>query len=324
MMRRRYIFIVVILLLTFFTTFLFFKMQEKDLITKLDNHNLSENAYVLKTKEQNLDNYNATLVNSKKITDFQIHYQVKNKKNVSYFYAKGSYEQPPMISGTFFSSNDFLSEVPVAVVGRNVSKTLYSPFHQQYYKLNGQYVAVIGIMGDKYNSELDNQIFIAMSDANPSKLKAENANIILDSKDLMTKPTLTSKLANTTVSKQVKADLILTNHSWIRRHWQQTIGLLAVIAGVALATYIWVVGVSKQIRNQKFIKQSNKLIIWNNLLIYTGSFLVGGLLGTAIGQSQFSIKTNTMILYEFEGSLFIIASVIFYFVINRKVTKQNK
>lgn len=299
-------------------------MQEKDLITKLDNHNLSENAYILKTKEQNLDKYNTTLSNSNKISDFQIHYQVKNKKNVSYFYAKGKYEQPPMVSGTFFSSNDFLAEVPVAVVGRNVSKKLYSPFHQQYYKLNGQYVAVIGIMGDKYNSELDNQIFIAMSTTDASNIKAENTNIVIDSKDAVTKKTLTAKLTNTTVSKQVNDNLILTNHSWIHRHWQQTIGLLGVIASVAIATYIWIVGVSKQIRNQKFIKQSNKLILWNNLLIYTGSFLVGGLLGTAIGQSQFSIKTNTMALYEFEGGLFVIASLIFYLVINKKVKKQNK
>ncbi|WP_409022580.1 ABC transporter permease [Dellaglioa sp. P0083] len=323
MMRRRYIFIVAILLLTFFTTFLFFKMQEKDLITKLDNHNLSKNAYVLKTKEQNLDKYNITLAKSGKISDFQIHYQVKNKKNISYFYAKGNYDKPPMVSGTFFSNNDFLSEVPVAVVGRNIEKKLYSPFHQQYYKLNGQYISVIGIMGDKYNSELDNQIFIAMSTADTSNLKANNTNIILDSKHVVTKNVLTTELTNTTVSKQVNDNLILTNNSWISRHWQQAVGLMAVIASVMVATYIWIVGVSKQIRNQKFIKQSKKLIIWNNLLIYMGSFLVGGLIGTAIGQSQFSIKTNMIALYEFEGTLFIVASVIFYFVIRRRVNKRN-
>ncbi|MHC9532612.1 ABC transporter permease [Dellaglioa sp. L3N] len=296
-------------------------MQEKDLITKLDNHNLSENAYVLKTKEQDLDKYNKSLANSGKISNFQIHYQVKNKKNLSYFYAKGKYEQPPMISGTFFSSNDFLSEVPVAVVGRNVEKKLYSPFHQQYYELNGQYIAVIGIMGDKYNSELDNQIFIAMSAADTSNLKAHDAKIIIDSKKAVTKDTLTAELTNTKVSKQVKDKLILTDHSWISRHWQQAVGLIAVVIGVMMATYIWIIGVSKQIRNQKFIKQSNRVIIWNNLLIYMGSFLVGGLIGTAIGQEQFSIKTNMLALYEFEGILFIIASGIFYLMIRKRVNK---
>ena len=131
--RNKLLIILYVCLLAFCSVWVFFKIQERDIVNQLNNHNLSQNAYEVVMKgTTSLEDINNKISNSSKIDDVQVHYSTT-----------------PMVSGSFFADNDFNSEVTVALVGKNIAKKLYKPKDQDYLKVNSGYLPVLGVMGEK-------------------------------------------------------------------------------------------------------------------------------------------------------------------------------
>ena len=145
--RNKLLIILYVCLLAFCSVWVFFKIQERDIVNQLNNHNLSQNAYEVVMKgTTSLEDINNKISNSSKIDDVQVHYQDKKNSNLTYFFGKGDYSTTPMVSGSFFADNDFNSEVTVALVGKNIAKKLYKPKDQDYLKVNSGYLPVLGFI----------------------------------------------------------------------------------------------------------------------------------------------------------------------------------
>ena len=115
--KRKFVFVIYIALLAFLSVYLFFKIQERDIIIRLNNNNLSLDAYKVTPKQNSsLAAFSEKVKNASALDDIQIHYQSKKDPRITYFYGKGDYDVPPMISGHFFSNADFDSAVPLLVV----------------------------------------------------------------------------------------------------------------------------------------------------------------------------------------------------------------
>ena len=68
----------------------------------------------------------------------------------------------PLIAGHTFETDDFYGSEPKVIVGKNV-KTTKSFDGRLYYELNGNKLEVIGIMGIKKESWLDDSIYISIT-----------------------------------------------------------------------------------------------------------------------------------------------------------------
>ena len=96
--------------------FIFSKINQRDLILQLDNRNLTAEAYQINLRQnEKLSKFTKELDDSSEIDNVQVHFQSKKDKNITYFYGKGNFPVPPMVSGEFFSKNDFDSIVNVAL-----------------------------------------------------------------------------------------------------------------------------------------------------------------------------------------------------------------
>src|SRR5699024_10965843 len=98
--RNKLLIILYVCLLAFCSVWVFCKIQDRDIVNKLNNHNLSENAYeVVMTRKTSLEDINNMISNSIKSDDVQVHYQDKKNSNLTYFFGKGDYNATPMVSG---------------------------------------------------------------------------------------------------------------------------------------------------------------------------------------------------------------------------------
>ena len=207
------------------------------MIIQLNNHNLSPNTYRV-TLKQNMTLYdlNQKIEKTDLLNNVQVHYQDCENKHVTYFYGKGSFTVPPMLSGHFFSDSDFESNVATVVVGKNWRNKLYRPKDQAYLKWNDKYVPVIGIMGDDYNSELDDQVFISLSTAQLQDAYSNNYRILLDSSQDLKPSEIKSALDANSVKRQVANHFIVSDESWIASHWAQALGIVLVIVSPIIKT----------------------------------------------------------------------------------------
>ncbi len=93
--------------------------------------------------------------------DYQVQFALGKNKTI--FYAKGEYTKLPLRSGHFFTSADFTSSLPVAVVGTNLKSKLYKAGDQEYLKLSGKYIPVVGTVGAASATRLNNHVFLNAS-----------------------------------------------------------------------------------------------------------------------------------------------------------------
>ena len=298
MFKKNFLSIVYFAVFAFLAVFCFYKIQERDLIIRLNNHNLSQNAYEVTVAPQTtLKQFNKWLDDDDAIKSVQVHCQDKQHKNVTYFYGKGHYAVPPMISGQFFSPSDMQSEVSVAVVGKNVAKKLYTPKDQSYLFINGQYMPVIGVMGDKYHSRLDNQIFISESQRAVGKMKAGNYRIVLDGRKKLDPHNLKTALHATKVRTIVSKRLTVAGPTWIGQHWAQLLGLMLVLVAYFGATFVRIFRSEQQMLTLKTaLKESQSRLLFhetNRFALVSG---IGTLVGTLIGTMSYTFTTYTGIL----------------------------
>ncbi len=103
-------------------------------------------------------------------TDFS-GYQVQFvTKQLVYVYQRGSVASLPVETGQWFSTGDFASSLPVAVVGHDLADKLYTGSNnQRYLSVNGQYIPVMGTVGTRKGSPLNKAVFL---NASPSMANA--------------------------------------------------------------------------------------------------------------------------------------------------------
>lgn len=322
MLKKNVIVVILSGLLAFFSVFLFYRIQERDYLFQLDNHNLSADAFKFSLKNnETLYQLNQQIKNSPLLEDVQLHYQDKNDKNITYFFGKGDFATPPMISGNFFSKNDFETKVTVAVVGKNIAKKLYQPKDQAYLLLNGQYIPVLGVMGDKESSALDNQIFISASSDILMQLNTANYKLRLDGYTPISKKDLMTSLPTSSVTKLVSQKLILSKDAWLNLHYQQILGLLGIIACFIIGAILWSLSLHQAFQQAIFLQKTRKKFVfeaWENYSLFNG---LGIILGTFLGCLWYSLNSYTA-LFVFNGCTFIAISLFFLVLLDYRSKKE--
>lgn len=290
---------------------------------KLNNHNLSADAFKFTLKDNvSLAQLNQKIQNNPKIDDIQLHYQDKQNKNITYFFGKGDFETPPMISGNFFSKNDFSTQVTVAVVGKNLAKKLYRPKDQEYLLLNGQYIPVLGIMGDKEKSQLDNQIFISCSQNQLAQMNTANYNLVLDGYQPLAKKTVQQVFDTASLKKLVSQKLILSNDAWFNLHRYQIIGLMLILLVFIGCSYLWILSLHKSYQAAKFIHKKRKQFVfeaWEAYCLFNG---IGIILGVLVGIFIYSLNSYLGI-FLYNIVIFLICSCLFYIILNIRTKKEE-
>lgn len=322
MFKRKFVFVIYIALLAFLSVYLFFKIQERDIIIRLNNNNLSLDAYkVIPKQKSSLAAFNEKVKNTNALDDVQIHYQSKQDPHVTYFYGKGDYAVPPMVSGHFFSNSDFDSAVPLLVVGKNYQDKLYQPKDQAYLKLNGQYVPVIGIMGEQYTSDLDDQIFIAASAQTLTELNTSQYRIVLDMTTPLSAKVLKKDLALATVKSLVDKNFIISHESWLSSHLAQVLGLSAVVIGILAQMLLWLLASGKRFAEATFLKADKVRFIFDEWRTYSLWLALGLGSGTLFGVLYFQMTSYLALSFYLLG-IYGVCSVSFYLLIKARLKKE--
>ena len=313
--RNKLLIILYVCLLAFCSVWVFFKIQERDIVNQLNNHNLSQNAYEVVMKETtSLEDINNKISKSSKIDDVQVHYQDKKNSNLTYFFGKGDYSTTPMVSGNFFADNDFNSEVTVALVGKNIAKKLYKPKDQSYLKVDSGYLPVLGVMGEKHSSSsLDDQIFI-------KTLTSNDYRIVIDSE----KPLDAKVIKHVLGAKEVKT--IFTNSLgipkgvWLTSLVRKLVALLFIFVAFLAEAILW--GVSYK-RRYVIKRATVNRATFQEWQVFTILALVGMSAGTILGLIYFTLYSYTGTII-FNSLMLITGSIVCYLTIYDRIKKQVK
>ncbi|MBO4496244.1 MAG: hypothetical protein J5752_10355 [Clostridiales bacterium] len=84
-------------------------------------------------------------------------------------YYQGDTSTVPLTSGRFFSSEECLQDEPLAVIGRNVSDSVYKENGETYYDYLGRKYQVIGTCGLTGPSSLDSLVFVNLGSLSPEE-----------------------------------------------------------------------------------------------------------------------------------------------------------
>ncbi|KRM07916.1 hypothetical protein FC89_GL002025 [Liquorilactobacillus ghanensis DSM 18630] len=321
MLKKRLWLVIYTALLAFLSVFIFFKIQERDLIIQLNNHNLSLDAYhVVLKKPLTIEEFENKIDQDQKLPSLQIHFQ-SPKKNTTYFFGTGDFAAPPMISGSFFPAGDFKSDVSVMVVGKDWKNKLYTPKDQSYLKRHGHYYPVLGIMGDKYRSDLDRQLFILPSTSARKKLLANHFRIIVDGKQKLTSSQLKAALPLDKISRLKSKKLFVSQGSWTVAHWAEVLGLLVVVIGFILGTVLWRLLARQRYHEARFLQKTSQTFIFEEWCYYALFSGVGLIFGLIAGMIIFNMY-DYLLLLLFVGSIFIVANLYLIIRLNSLVKRE--
>lgn len=111
-------------------------------------------------------------------TDYLVINSVSGVRGV---YVKGAPELPPMISGRFLTSEECINGSRLAVVGRNRWTEIEANGERQTIQILGQTYDVIGQMGTKYDSALNELIMVGIGSIPAGR--AANCRFYVDGKN---------------------------------------------------------------------------------------------------------------------------------------------
>lgn len=323
MLTKRLFLLLYTAVLALASVFLFVKIQQRSLIIQLDNHNLSAAAYhVTLSKKETIWDATQAIEKNKNIKNVQIHFQDKKNKHLTYFFGTGTFGVPPMINGSFFGTGTFDSEVEVAVVGKNYEKKLYEPKDQEYLKISNKYVPVLGVMGDKYSSQLDKQIFIAPSIEKSKQLTANNYRIIIDGKKALNRNVLKSVLDAKAVEHLAQKHFLINQDSWILDHFQELLILAALFILFVVGTIIWIISNGKRQRSLLGQgKESRQLLFeeWEFYALLSGLGTIFGVMGGML----ITDLTNYIPLLIYNISGVILANIIYILVLRKRLKRSE-
>ncbi|MEE5987169.1 hypothetical protein L1O48_00385 [Ligilactobacillus equi] len=317
--KKKFLIVVAAAVLAFISAFAFYQIQEKDVVIRLDNHNLSQDAYRMKFKAGTNLAEVVTKTRKSTLKDVQLHFQTQ-QKNVTYFYGKGNFATPPMVSGNFFSQASFVSDVPTAVVGKNLEKQLYKPQAQAYIKIKGNYIPVIGIMGSKYHSELDQQIFIAVAPENLVQKKANAYHVLIDGKNRLEKADIKRAFHPRSFRHVSYGTFIIAKRTWIKEHSTQVLILVGVVVGYLILLLIWFFTSRKNFQQLRFLNDDRQRFVFQEWEFYTLFIGLGLVLGTIVGMMIYSMTSYSWLLI-FNGGGMLIDSLFFLWILNVRVKR---
>lgn len=152
---------------------------------------MSEDATVLETNShKNLTSVVQDL-NKKKLTSYQFIFFDKNNSDLGFIYSHKKNDKLPIVSGRYFSSSDFSSQIPFAVQGKTSDVEVYKPQNQEYVKVGKRYISVIGNMGFNNADLLNEQTLISLSPNQPKSTKGLNDVVtVIDGRAVNSKESL--------------------------------------------------------------------------------------------------------------------------------------
>lgn len=181
-MKRKILLDILLAVLTGLLVLCFQQDEQRNNISQLNRNGLSENSLLINHSKKMAVTPLIKSLAASKLTNFQIQFIAKNNPNFSYVYAKGeTNENLPVLSGRTFNSNDYQSEVPFVVLGKNQATNTYKPQSQMYYRYQENYLAVIGTVGTSRSSAINDHTFISLSPEQPDqKLLTSSFRIVYD------------------------------------------------------------------------------------------------------------------------------------------------
>lgn len=153
---------------------------------------MSEEAVVLQTKsKKNIVTAVQQLSQKKKMSGYQLIFFEKGNSDVGYIYSHNKINKLPIISGRYFSKDDFTSQIPFAIQGKTSELEAYKPQSQAYIKVDNRYISVIGNIGFDGADILNSQTLISLSPNQPkSKYHLNEVTTVLDGRAVNNKETL--------------------------------------------------------------------------------------------------------------------------------------
>lgn len=114
--------------------------------------------------------------------NFAIYVPIKDESIILRgIYVKGEVITPPMISGKYFDVSTSWTDEPKIVLGKEHEKDAVIRNGELYYRYEGTDFLVIGVMGTKEDSKLNNMCFIDFKSA--VKISGINTSYVLDTKN---------------------------------------------------------------------------------------------------------------------------------------------
>lgn len=166
------------------------KADQTQYANVLNHAGIADDAFVYHTKRTKKVNQAVTQLEQTGLKDYQVQFALD--KTTSMVFAEGEYTSLPIDSGHFFTSADFKSSLPVAVVGANAAANLYQAGEQSYLPLKGHYVAVVGTVKTNQGSRLNDHIFLnASTDSKLVNPQLKDVEIFVDGIDESDVPTFT-------------------------------------------------------------------------------------------------------------------------------------
>ncbi|GAB6085815.1 ABC transporter permease [Alkaliphilus crotonatoxidans] len=210
------------------------------------------------------------------------------EKNLRQIYIKGRSDSPPIITGRYFSSNDFNNGQSVAVIGQNRLQEVIKKNGKQWIKVEDKLFEVIGVMGYHIATLLDDRIIV---NADAIFQKGRNNIYILDvysgnmkysSLDIYNGLKEMCTVDNLTPIRQIDIDPIGVDRLFKNLISNTIVYALLMISFILCSISISIEWISKQ-RNKIAVM---RLIGWNDrklkLYIYK-HYLFFAILGVGMG-----------------------------------------
>ncbi|MFC6169135.1 ABC transporter permease [Loigolactobacillus jiayinensis] len=303
MLKRKSLLVVLSALVAFLGVFFFSQMNRVVYQDLLDHAGLSTSAQVLTTKhQQTIVNANQQLAQNKQLTNYQVQYRQPHS-NTIYMYGAGNFKTLPLVSGRFFSDSDFISPVPVVVVGQKVAKNLYTPTNQSYLKYGDRYLSVIGVVGTKKDSQLDNMIFISTSTQQSlAQQSLTKFDIRLDGKPKLTHLATFKRLFQASSAKRlVPQSTPFVGLAWFEEYWWFGGALVLIIVLLLVVAELWLVLARRMLHAASFYTDDTTDFYWRELRHFALWSLVAIALGGLIGAWRLYI-----LQYDLLGILLVV------------------
>ncbi len=205
--------------------------DQSEYADRLDHYGLSESAIVIHTNSTMTPAQAAAKLTAAKLTDLQVQFQTRAKQPIVYFYGKGTYADLPVTTGAWFSDADLQSRLPVAVVGAKAVPQLYTGSNQRYLKRNGAYLPVLGVVGTRKGSRLNQALFLNASAASHATA-ISHLQVVADGQALGNQSATLRRVLDATSVSPYTYGSGSQSRSWWTENWQ-TVGLALLIAVIA-------------------------------------------------------------------------------------------
>ncbi|MGO1469836.1 MAG: ABC transporter permease [Tissierella sp.] len=154
--------IIISMLICFTIIVMYSELDENLMINRISRGYYGDDAIQFKFKdnEKVLDK-TIELLKSSNQTDLSLIYD-DYESGLRQIYIKGKYDSPPMLKGRFLKESDFFKKQNLAVIGKNSLKDIYDKNGKEYVHIDDKEFEIIGVMGYKTDTILDNMKVINM------------------------------------------------------------------------------------------------------------------------------------------------------------------